>query len=46
MKFFSDRTKNKTRLWWAVCCADNKFFYGGAGINEIKKEHQKGGIGF
>lgn len=46
MKFFSDLEKNKTGIWWAICSADNKIFYGAAGINDIQKEHQKGEIGF
>ena len=46
MKFFSDLEKNRTGIWWTICSADNKIFYGAAGINDMKKDHRKGELGF
>ena len=46
MKFFADLEQNKTGIWWAVCSADNKEFYGAGGLNSLSKEHKKAEIGF
>lgn len=46
MKFFADLEKNGTGIWWAVCSADNKAFYGAGGLNSLSKEHKKAEIGF
>jgi len=46
IEFFAGLEKTKTGIWWAICSAENKTFYGAAGINDIKHEHQKGQIGF
>ena len=46
MTFFADLEKNETGIWWAVCSADNKTFYGAGGLNSLSKEHKKAEIGF
>jgi ribosomal-protein-alanine N-acetyltransferase len=46
MIFFADLEKNETGIWWAVCSADNKTFYGAGGLNSLSKEHKKAEIGF
>lgn len=46
MKFFADLEANETGIWWAVCSPDNKTFYGGGGLNNLSKEHNKAEIGF
>ncbi len=46
MTFFADLEKNETGIWWAVCSADNKKFYGAGGLNSLSKEHKKAEIGF
>ncbi|WP_395047278.1 GNAT family N-acetyltransferase [Flavobacterium sp.] len=46
MTFFADLEKNETGIWWTVCSADNKTFYGAGGLNSLNKEHKKAEIGF
>lgn len=46
MTFFADLEKNETGIWWAVCSADNKTFYGAGGLSSLNKEHKKAEIGF
>ena len=46
MIFFADLEKNETGIWWAVCSADNKKFYGAGGLSSLNKEHKKAEIGF
>nr|WP_314839104.1 GNAT family N-acetyltransferase [uncultured Flavobacterium sp.] len=46
MTFFADLEKNETGIWWAVCSADNKIFYGAGGLSSLSKEHKKAEIGF
>jgi ribosomal-protein-alanine N-acetyltransferase len=46
MTFFADLEKNETGIWWAVCSADNKTFYGAGGLNSLNREHKKAEIGF
>lgn len=46
MIFFADLEKNQTGIWFAVCSADNKTFYGAGGLNSLSKEHKKAEIGF
>lgn len=46
MTFFADLKKNETGIWWAVCSADNKTFYGAGGLSSLNKEHKKAEIGF
>ena len=46
MVFFADLEKNETGIWFAVCSADNKTFYGAGGLNNLSKEHKKAEIGF
>lgn len=46
MTFFADLEKNETGIWWAVCSADNKIFYGAGGLTSLSKEHKKAEIGF
>ncbi|RBN51830.1 GNAT family N-acetyltransferase [Flavobacterium psychrolimnae] len=46
MTFFADLEKNETGIWWAVCSADNKIFYGAGGLSSLNKEHKKAEIGF
>jgi ribosomal-protein-alanine N-acetyltransferase len=46
MNFFTNLEKNGTGVWWAVCSADNKKFYGAGGLNSLSKEHKKAEIGF
>ncbi len=46
MTYFADLEKNETGIWWAVCSADNKIFYGAGGLNSLSKEHKKAEIGF
>lgn len=46
MEWFQDLEKSGTGQWFAICSADNKIFYGGCGLNEVKKEHRKAEIGF
>jgi ribosomal-protein-alanine N-acetyltransferase len=45
MDFFAELEKNETGIWWAICSADNKIFYGAGGLNSLKKEHRKAEIG-
>ena len=44
MTFFADLEKNETGIWWAICSADNKIFYGAGGLNSLNKEHKKAEI--
>ena len=46
MKFFADLITKETGIWWAICSLDNNSFYGAAGLNNLRKEHQKAEIGF
>lgn len=46
MSWFTDLEKYKTGIWWAICSADNKTFYGAGGLNDMKKEHRRAEIGF
>ena len=46
MNFFADLEQNETGIWWAVCSADNKEFYGAGGLNNWSKEHKKAEVGF
>lgn len=46
MTFFADLEKKETGIWWAVCSADNKTFYGAGGLSSLNKEHKKAEIGF
>lgn len=46
MSWFADLEKYKMGIWWAICSADNKTFYGAGGLNDMKKEHKKAEIGF
>ncbi|KAF2510144.1 GNAT family N-acetyltransferase [Flavobacterium zhairuonense] len=46
MLFFADLEKNDTGIWFAICSADNKTFYGAGGLNNLSKEHKKAEIGF
>ena len=46
MAFFADLEKNETGIWFAVCSADNKTFYGAGGLNSLSIEHKKAEIGF
>lgn len=46
IKWFADIEQNGTGIWWAVCSADNKKFYGAGGLNSISSEHRKAEIGF
>lgn len=46
MDFFADLEKNETGIWWAVCSADNKTFYGAGGLNSLSAAHKKAEIGF
>ena len=33
------------QLWWAICSADNKVFYGAGGLNDISQKDRKAEIG-
>ena len=46
MDWFRDLEQNGTGQWFAICSADNQFFFGACGLNEVKKEHRKAEIGF
>ncbi|MCY7410738.1 MAG: GNAT family N-acetyltransferase [Chitinophagales bacterium] len=46
MKFFTDLEENETGIWWAICSADNKTFYGAGGLNSLNKNFKKAEIGF
>ncbi len=46
LKFYKDLELDGTGIFWAVCSADNKTFYGVGGFNNLSKEHQKAEIGF
>jgi ribosomal-protein-alanine N-acetyltransferase len=46
MIFFADLKKNETGIWFAICSADNRTFYGAGGLNNLSKEHKKAEIGF
>jgi [ribosomal protein S5]-alanine N-acetyltransferase len=46
MKWFASLRENGTGIWWAVCSADNKTFYGAGGLNSVNKEHRKAEVGF
>ncbi len=46
MSFFADLEKNDSGIWFAICSADNKTFYGAGGLNNLSKEHKKAEIGF
>ena len=46
MTWFADLEKDGTGMWFAVCSADNKTFYGAGGLNSLSSEHKKAEIGF
>ena len=46
MVFFTSLEKEGTGRWWAICSVDNKFFYGGIGLNNLDRDHKKAEIGF
>lgn len=46
MKWFTEIEQQGTGIWWAVCPADNKAFYGAGGLNNISHQHRKAEIGF
>lgn len=46
MEFFENLENEGTGIWWAVCSADGKVFYGAGGINNINREHRKAEVGF
>lgn len=46
MDWFKGHEQNGTGQWFAICSPDNRLFYGAIGLNDIKKEHKKGEIGF
>src|SRR5690606_28840826 len=46
MQFYADVEKNETGIFWAVCSADNRYFMGVGGLNNIDTKHKKGEIGF
>lgn len=45
MIFFADLEKNDTGIWFAICSADNRTFYGAGGLNNLSIEHKKAEIG-
>lgn len=46
LKFFENLENSGTGIWWAICSAENKTFYGAGGLNSFSKEHKKAEIGF
>jgi ribosomal-protein-alanine N-acetyltransferase len=46
MDWYKELEENGTGRWFAVCTSDHKVFYGGCGLNNIRKEHKKAKIGF
>lgn len=44
--WFKNQEKSGTGQWFAICSSDNQVFYGAIGLNDVKKEHKKGEIGF
>ena len=46
MAWFKELEEEGTGQWFAICSLDNQCFYGGAGLNNIKKEHKRAEIGF
>ncbi len=46
MKFFTDLENDGTRIWWAICKADNSEFYGAIGLNNLNQLEHKVEIGF
>ncbi len=46
LNFFKNLEENETGVWWAVCSADDKIFYGACGLNNLSKTHKKAEIGF
>ncbi len=41
MNWFAD----PKQIWWAICSADNQYFYGAGGLSELSKVHKKAEIG-
>lgn len=46
MDWYRDHEQNGTGQWFAICSPDDKLFYGAIGLNDVKKEHRKGELGF
>lgn len=45
MTWFADLELSGTGIWWAITSKHDGAFYGGAGLNDISKEHRKAEIG-
>ena len=46
MKWFAELEQTGKGIWWVICSADNKTFYGAGGLNSLFAEHKKAEIGF
>jgi ribosomal-protein-alanine N-acetyltransferase len=46
MAWFKELEANNTGKWWAITDRADEAFYGGIGLNNLNKEHQKAEIGF
>jgi len=46
LRYFSELEQNKTGIWWVICSADGKVFYGACGFNNLNKIHKKTEIEF
>ncbi|MAO64678.1 MAG: GNAT family N-acetyltransferase [Balneola sp.] len=46
MKWYLQLRENETGTWWAMEKTDSGEFVGAIGLNDIKKEHRRGEIGF
>lgn len=46
MEWYRQLRENETGFWWKILLKDSEEFVGAIGLNDIKKEHQRGEIGF
>ena len=46
IQWYDDLIKNETGYWWAIELSESNEFIGSVGLNDIKKEHHRGEIGF
>lgn len=46
MQWFKELEEEGTGLWWAICPADGRGFYGAIGYYKLSREHRKAELGF
>jgi ribosomal-protein-alanine N-acetyltransferase len=45
MEWYKALVNSGRGIWWAICCKDNKLFYGAAGLSDIHPENHKAELG-